>query len=771
MIFANFYQQFHFFNFKFYSLFALLLYSIKKQTSILNKDIYPSNIYSKSFAMVNSKSALFTAACVLSLFSGITLAHTFTGNQVLNGATYFILPVTVTSGSNLIIQSGLFHKFWQKITNRGGLYICETKSSHIGMTVMALANIFNYGTFVVDDSLATTGLLFESFGVQFYNSGDFYLVGRKPLITGSHYRIWALTFHNSGLMAFYQTGTSNFLSTVELGPDTLFDLLHVTNTGTICLRAVNLHARVAFDGETGCVDVGAYATLTINHLISRSFRSQTIYMSDESSIIYIKSLLGLTSLTVRGFGGTNTIYFKLTITFWTYNNVTGILTVIDGLNLFKIDIGPNYQFNQFHRVTSHLMIGSGITYVPASPDATRPSNCAACIDNPTCDDALNGKSSVSTATNTFTNTDIPAPYTTTVTDSATTETQLISFYWTTDINGSSFIVETTYTLTGSAASSLAPESKSTSSAESESSVAPSSTISAESSASATVSESSVVSSATDESSASASVSSSASGSLSYYTTTKSDATTTETLVISGYTTTDNNGNTVTLESTYTITATQKPLTTYTTTVVIDGTTSVYVVCDYTTTDSNGNTITLVSSYPCITEGTATTYTRTITAEICTSTVVVCTCTLTKSNGETVPTLTTYPATYSPTDMSGNSYTTTVVVGGTVTEVVECDYLTTDSNGNTYTAHSTVTNTKTAATSVAAGAAANAKDSSSTTTITNTSIATKTAPEVVVAPSSTNAASASHSVASFEGSGTIVKSSLISLISAFLFLLV
>ena len=195
------------------------------------------------------------------------------------------------------------------------------------------------------------------------------------------------------------------------------------------------------------------------------------------------------------------------------------------------------------------------------------------------------------------------------------------------------------------------------------------------------------------------------------------------------------------------------MTTYTTTVVIDGTTSVYVVCDYTTTDANGNTVTLVSSYPCIAEGTATTYTRTITAEICTSTVVVCTCTSTKSNGETVSTLTTYPATYTPTDMSGNSYTTTVVVGGTVTEVVECDYLTTDASGNTYTAHSTVA------------------DTSLTTTITNTSVATKTAPAVVVAPNSANNADASHTIASFEGSGAIIKGSLISLISTFLFLMI
>ncbi|SMN19172.1 similar to Kazachstania africana KAFR_0I01780 hypothetical protein [Maudiozyma saulgeensis] len=725
--------------------------------------------------MVNTKTALFTAACVLSMLSSVTLAQTFNGNQVLHGLTYFILPVSVTSGSNLIIQSGLFHKFWQKVTVRGGLYICETKSSNIGMTVMALANIMNYGTFVVDDSLASTGLLFESFGLEFFNSGDFYLVGKKPFIIGSHYRIWALNFHNSGLMAFYQTGTSNHWSTVELGPDTLFDLLHVTNTGTICLKSVNLHARVAFDGETGCVDVGAYATLTINHLISRSFKSQTIYMSDETSVVYVKSLLGLTSLTIRGFGGTNRIYFRLTVTYYTYNNVSGILTVIDGLNLFRIDIGPNYEFDQFYRVTSHLLIGSGITYIPDSPDSSRPENCRECTPNPTCEDALNGKSSVTTASNTFTNTELPDPYTTTYTDATTTETQLISFYWTTDINGSSFIVETVYTLTGEAASSsIDGESKSSSASATESSSvdASSEVSSASSTASSDASSSSSTasSSSSTASSDASTVSSSSSGSLSYYTTTKSDATTTETLVISDYTTTDNNGNTVTMESTYTITASQAPLTTYTTTVVVDGTTSVYVVCDYTTTDANGNTVTLVSSYPCITEGTATTYTRTITAEICTSTVVVCTCTSTKSNGETVSTLTTYPATYTPTDMSGNSYTTTVVVGGTVTEVVECDYLTTDSNGNTYTARSTVT--ETSLTTATETAAKNAADTKSTTTVTNTSVATKTAPAVVISPSSANnAQGASHTVATFQGSGSIVKGSLMSLISAFLFLMI
>ena len=715
--------------------------------------------------MVTTKSALVAATFVLSLFSSFTLAHTFTGNQIINGVTYFILPVTVTSGSNLIIQSGLFHKFFQRVTNRGGLYICETKSSHIGMTVVNIGNIFNYGTYVIDDSLALTGLLFESFGVQFLNTGDFFLVGRKALITGSHYRIWSLTFTNTGLMAFYQTGSSNFLSTVEIGPDTLFDLLHIKNTGTICLRAVNLHARVAFDGESGCVDVGAYATLTLNHLISRSFRSQTIYMSDSSSIVYVKALLGITSLKIRGWGNTNQIFFKITITTYTYNNVTGILTVIDGLNLFRIDIGPGYDMSQMYRVTHHLKLGSGLTYISDTPDTSRPANCAECVDNPTCEDAINGKSSLSTVSNTFTQTDLPAPYTTTVTETDTTETQLISFYWTTDINGSSFIVETTYTLTApGASSSLEASEVSSASSEVSTPVSSDSEVSTPVSSASSEASTPVSSASADVTSDSESASASSTKDLSYYTTTRTGASTTETLIISDYTTTDNNGNTITMESTYTITASEKPLSTYTTTVVIDGTTTVYVVCDYTTTDSNGNTVTLVSSYPCITEGTATTYTRTITAEICTSTVVVCACTSTKSNGETVSVLTTYPATYTPTDMSGNSYTTTVVVPGTVTEVVECDYLTTDAQGNTYTVYSTI------AQSAQTTEAKNGASVESTTTVTNTAVATKTASQVVQVQSSAAAQpSATHTVSDFTGAGSILRGSVFSMIAALLFL--
>ena len=720
--------------------------------------------------MVTTKSTLVAATFVLSLLSSFTMAQVFNGNQIIHGLTYFILPVTVSSGSNLIIQSGLFHKFFQRVTNRGGLYICETKTSNIGMTVANIGNIFNYGTFVIDDSKARTGLLFESFGLQFMNTGDFFLVGRKPLITGSHYRIWALTFTNTGLMAFYQTGTSHFLSTVEIGPDTVFDLLHIKNTGTICLRAVNLHARVAFDGQDGCVDVGAYATLTINHLISRAFKSQTIYMSDETSIVYVKAILGLTSLTIRGFGGTNRIYFKIPITTYTYNTVSGILTVIDGLNLFRIDIGPNYDMSQMYRVTSGLMIGSGITYIPDSPDASRPANCAECVEAPSCEDALNGKSSVTTASNTFTNTELPAAYTTTVTDNGSTETQLVSFYWTTDINGSSFIVETIYTLTASGASSSLEASDVSSSSEastpvvsasSEASTPVSSASEASTPVSSASSASTPVSSASSEVSTPVSSASSSKG-LSYYTTTRTGASTTETLVISDYTTTDNNGNTITMESTYTITASQKPLTTYTTTVVVDGTTSVYVVCDYTTTDANGNTVTLVSSYPCITDGTATTYTRTITAEICTETVVVCTCTSTKSNGETVSTLTTYPATYTPTDMSGESYTTTVVIPATVTEVVECDYLTTDAQGNTYTVYSTIQK------SAQATEAKNGANTESTTTVTNTAVATKTASEIAQVKSTAAAQPTAHTVSTFTGAGSILRGSLISMISALLF---
>ena len=86
--------------------------------------------------------------------------------------------------------------------------------------------------------------------------------------------------------------------------ETLIDALHITNTGTICLRAINMHSRVAIEGTDGCIDVGEYATFTVNNLITRSVKSQTVYMSSETSIIYIKSLLGLTSLTVRGFGNT-----------------------------------------------------------------------------------------------------------------------------------------------------------------------------------------------------------------------------------------------------------------------------------------------------------------------------------------------------------------------------------------------------------------------------------------------------------------------------------
>ena len=766
--------------------------------------------------MVSTKQFLVTAAFMLSYFASFAFGQSFEGNTVLNGLTIFILPVRIASGANLVIKSGLIHKFFNTITNRGGLYICETKSSNIGMTIVSINNVFNYGTYVIDDSLASTGLIYENFGNEFFNSGEMYLVSKKPLITGSDYRIWAITFHNEGLLAFYNKGTSNFLTNVHLGPNLYLDLWHIWNDGTICLQGVNLHARVAFEGEEGCIDVGEYATFTVNNIITRSVKSQTVYMSSETSIIYIKSLLGLTSLTVRGFGNTNAIYFQLPVVYYTYNTASGVLTVIDGLDLIRVDIGTGYDASKLFRITHHIWIGAGITYNGDVPDASRPSNCAECTDAPSCDDALNGKSSVSTASNTFTNTELPSPYTTTVTGSSTTETQLISFYWTTDANGSTFIVETVYTLTGSAASSLDAESKTVSSgasasASSEASSAASSSAAASSEASSAASSeassaaSSAASVASSVASSSAAVSSSASGSLSYYTTTKSDASTTETLVISDYTTTDNNGNTVTLESTYTITATQEPLTTYTTTVVVDGTTSVYVVCDYTTTDANGNTVTLVSSYPCITEGTATTYTRTITAEICTSTVVVCTCTSTKSNGETVSTLTTYPTTYTPTDMSGDSYTTTVVVGGTVTEVVECDYLTTDSNGNTYTAHSTVTETslttttetcesctETGATKAATNGVKNSENTSavsngagsnngsnngantasqdSTTTITNISVATKTASPAVQVQSASSVAT-SHNVSQYEGAAAnVVIGSWIAMASAFVFLL-
>ncbi|SMN18333.1 similar to Kazachstania africana KAFR_0I01780 hypothetical protein [Maudiozyma saulgeensis] len=748
--------------------------------------------------MLSTKQFLVTAAFMLSYFATFAFGKTFTGNTVLNGLTIFILPVTVSTDANLVIQSGLIHNFFNTITNRGGLYICETKAINVGMTVLAAGNINNYGTFVVDDSTALTGLTFKSAGIKFYNAGEFFVYGKKPLITGSVFRIWALSFHNEGLMAFYQNGSSDFLSTVELGPETLIDALHVTNTGTICLRSINMHARVAFEGEDGCIDVGAYSTLTVNHLISRSVKSQTIYMSDESSVVYVKSLLGLTSLTVRGWGNNNKIYFGITVLYYTYNTASGILTVIDGLNFIRIDIGTGYDQSNMFRTTNHLLIGSGIAYNAPAPDASRPANCAECTEVPDCQDALNAESSVSTESNTFTNTDLPSPYTTTVSASGTTETQLISFFWTTDSAGSSFPVETVYTLTGSAASSLDAESKTVSSSVSsvESSVAASSAASSVASVESSVESSSVAASSVVSSVASSAASSSASGSLSYYTTTKADASTTETLIVSDYTTTDNNGNTVTLESTYTITASQAPLTTYTTTVVVDGTTSVYVVCDYTTTDANGNTVTLVSSYPCITDGTATTYTRTITAEICTSTVVVCTCTSTKSNGETVSTLTTYPATYTPTDMSGDSYTTTVVVGGTVTEVVECDYLTTDSAGNTYTAHSTVTETSLTtttetvcetctATATNAGKnnentnasasngsknGANTASEDTTTTITNTAVSTKTASQVVEVQSASSTATANN-LSEYEGSASnMVVGSWIAMASAFVFLL-
>ena len=734
--------------------------------------------------MISTKQFLVTAAFMLSYFASFAFGQSFEGNTVLNGFTIFILPIRIASGANLVIKSGLIHKFFNTITNRGGLYICETKSSNIGMTIISIDNVFNYGTYVIDDSIALTGLIYENFGNEFFNSGEMYLVSKKPLITGSDYRIWAITFHNEGLLAFYNKGTSNFLTNVHLGPNLYLDLWHIWNDGTICLQGVNLHARVAFEGEQGCIDVGDYATFTVNNIITRSVKSQTVYMSSETSIVYVKSLLGLTSLKVRGFGNTNAIYFQLPVLYYTYNTSSGILTVIDGLDLIRIDIGTGYVQSNMYRITHHIWIGAGITYNAAVPDASRPSNCAACTEAPNCDDALNGKSSVTTASNTYTNTDLPAPYTTTVTASGTTETQLISFFWTTDAAGSSFPMETVYTLTASGSSSEAPVSTSVaSSAVSSGASSAASEASSVASSAASSEASSVV--ASSEASTAASSEASSSKDLSYYTTTSTGASTTQTLIVSDYVTTDNNGNTVTLETTYTVTASQKPLTTYTTTVVVDGTTSVYVVCDYTTTDANGNTVTLVSSYPCITEGTATTYTRTITAEICTETVVVCTCTSTKSNGETVSTLTTYPATYTPTDMSGESYITTVVVGGTVTEVVECDYLTTDSNGNTYTAHSTVTETSLTTTTTTscetctetkATAAKNGSANEGTTTVTN--VATKTAAKSegasVAQQSSASATKAASgpAVSSYEGAAAnlAVGGSWIAMISAFVFLL-
>ncbi|CCF59959.1 hypothetical protein KAFR_0I01780 [Kazachstania africana CBS 2517] len=668
-------------------------------------------------------SKAFLLSCV---FAYAFATYSFSGNTAIDGITFFPLAASVTSGSTLLIQSGILHYFLSTLTNYGKLYICETSSWDIGMSVLGYGSFYNYGTFMVDDTEALTAVNVKFSGDVFTNDGDIFVTSKGYLLNGATVKFTSSDWTNTGLININQDSGSALLSDVELGGGDkwiIFGQDHIVNTGTICVTNVKYNQYAAMSGQ-GCIDVGEDAVLYLDHTIPRDMSSQTIFMSSSSSTVTIKNTLGYSTLTVRGFGDGNVINFPFVIIYHSYNSSSGILTVVSAALLMYIDIGTGYDSNDFELTNNGLILFGAIKYTGSVPDSTRPSVCSVCTAAPSCSDIT--ASSYSTMSNSFTEVTLPDAYTTTVSDESETATELISFYYTTDNGGSSIIDATTYIVSGSSimemssgvvssnashstiiepstSATVSISSTAITTSDSTESVAVSEGVSTsvdngktvtvtvgESSTTTASSASSAFSSSVSSAPASSSSSSSGAAALTTYTTTATNGGSTSTYVVVEYTTTDSVGATLTSEVTYTVGAeSTETLSAYTTTIVSGGTSETVVVSEYVTVDSEGSVYTTCTTYEVGASGSGSSYTTTVTAGVSTEVVVICTCTLTKSNGETVSTLTTFPATSTPTDMSGESYTTTLVHGGTVTEYVMCDYESTNSAGAVVTSHSTV----------------------------------------------------------------------------------
>ncbi|KAI3403118.2 hypothetical protein KGF56_004007 [Candida oxycetoniae] len=299
--------------------------------------------------------------------------------------------ITIHSGAYWSIIDNAVAAFVSSITveTNAGLYISST-SPIIGLqvTLLGLSNsIVNNGVISFNALASLLPSTYNLIGSSFKNTGEMYLGGSG--IALSEMSITATTWENSGLLVFYQsqrTTSELFLGTA---------LLSITNNGQVCLYNQAYHQSTSIDG-TGCWTAQVDSTIYIANAALAVSQDQTFYLADSASSIIVEALSSSHTYKVYGFGQqsdgvsniiglTLPLVGGLTTDAYSYNILTGVLTLRTTLLEQDFDIGYGYDFTKFRIVSDGLLpniLGNSVEYDGPCPRPGLPSQCIACKELP-----------------------------------------------------------------------------------------------------------------------------------------------------------------------------------------------------------------------------------------------------------------------------------------------------------------------------------------------------------------------------------------------------
>ncbi|CCF58604.1 hypothetical protein KAFR_0F00110 [Kazachstania africana CBS 2517] len=236
--------------------------------------------------------------------------------------------------------------------------MCETNSAHVGMTIDFHSDFHNYGDCIIDDTKATTSGALTFFSDTWENYGNLWFSGKlTPIRPSTPLKISSKDIDNSGLISVTQSSSGGD-ATFYFGSSSSSSL---KNSGTICANNVTVYPENTIQGN-GCITLNSKATLHLADIKSHSLANQVIYMSSSTAKIYVTHQAATASLTVRGFGGGNTIGLSTGITSYTYSTSTGILQLkstplLSSTFTINIDTGTGYDMNHFSTSSSDTLLG------------------------------------------------------------------------------------------------------------------------------------------------------------------------------------------------------------------------------------------------------------------------------------------------------------------------------------------------------------------------------------------------------------------------------
>lgn len=218
--------------------------------------------------------------------------------------------------------NGSYHFLSNILINRGQFYVCS-KPSDISTfdphkfdngNIINLGNVWNYGTYVIDDGLSINGpdVVFD--GNTLHNEGQLYVGAGNGITTPAYPNIPANEITNSGLLYFEQT-SGDEKGRVSLGKSRATTFI---NGGSICVvNNVSLKRRPLLVQDT------FFDMNPIYLLLNDTTTDQTFYLTSKSTI-EIKSKISTPPVFI-GIQKDTLVGVPFPVLESTYNPDTGIL--------------------------------------------------------------------------------------------------------------------------------------------------------------------------------------------------------------------------------------------------------------------------------------------------------------------------------------------------------------------------------------------------------------------------------------------------------------